>query len=84
MGSKPLGDIATTSDPAKERKEERNHLRDLNWVVEPSLGAASDGAEAKLKEGVKEPVENGCKKVEGKKKGKNRVWGDATNSNLLL
>lgn len=77
-------DTGTKSDPAKERKEESNHLRDLNRVVELSLGAARDGPEAKLKEGGKEPMENEYNKVEGKKKGKNRVWGDAKNENLLL
>lgn len=79
MGSTPLDDTGTKSDPAKERKEESNHLRDLNRVVELSLGAARDGPEAKLKEGGKEPMENEYNKVEGKKKGKNKVWGDAKN-----
>lgn len=51
---------------------------------EPSLGAPSDGAEAELKEGVKELMENEYKKVEGRKDGENRVWGDAENYHWLL
>lgn len=38
-----------------------------------------DGEGAKLKERGKESMENEYKKIEGKKKGKNRVWGDDKN-----
>lgn len=37
------------------------------------MSAARDGGEAKLKEGGKESMENEFKKIEGKKRDKNRV-----------
>lgn len=46
-------------------------------AVETSVSAAGDGEEGKLKEGGKESMEN--KKIEGKKKDKNRLWGDGNN-----
>lgn len=48
-------------------------------AVETSISAARDGEEAKLKEGGKEFMENEYKKIEERKKDKNRVWGDGNN-----
>lgn len=72
-------DIVAKSVPTQERKEERNYLRDWNLAVGTSVSAARDGEGAKLNERGKESMENEYKKIEGKKKGKNRVWGDDKN-----
>lgn len=72
-------EIEAKSVPAKERKEKRNSLREWNVAVETSISAARDGEEAKLKEGGKEFMENEYKKIEERKKDKNRVWGDGNN-----
>lgn len=56
----------------KERKEERNYLRDWNLAVETSFSAAREGEEAKLKEGGKK---NEYKKIERKKESQEQGLG---------